>query len=97
MNYVGALPNYIRHTLFLLNPTNLDEDSVQATRIERRGNHMQEDHPKKNHKFTGKGKENNIDTMNKEGEKIHCTNCEKDGHDRDRCWKLHLKRMPKFF
>ena len=37
MKYVGALPNYICHTLLLLNPTNLDEASVQVIHIENRG------------------------------------------------------------
>ena len=32
-----ALPNYIHHTLLLLNPTNMDESSVQDTHIESRG------------------------------------------------------------
>ena len=51
MKYVGALPNYFHHTLLLLNPTNLDEASVQETHIESMGKHVQEVHQNKNHKF----------------------------------------------
>jgi hypothetical protein len=47
MKYIGTLQNYIRHTFLLFNPTSLDEVCVQATHLENRGKHVQED-PMKN-------------------------------------------------
>jgi hypothetical protein len=47
MKYIGALHSYIRHTLLLFNPTSLDEVCVQATHLENRGKHVQEDPTKK--------------------------------------------------
>jgi hypothetical protein len=43
MKYIGALHSYIRHTLLLFKPTSLDEVCVQATHLENRGKHVQED------------------------------------------------------
>jgi hypothetical protein len=42
MKYIGALHSYIRHTLLLFNPTNLDEVCVKATHLENMGKHVQE-------------------------------------------------------
>jgi hypothetical protein len=47
MKYIGALHSYILHTFLLFNPTSLDEVCVQATHLENRGNHVQEDPTKK--------------------------------------------------
>jgi hypothetical protein len=30
-------------------------------------------------------------------EKLSCKNCKKEGYDDDHCWKLHLKKRPKWF
>jgi hypothetical protein len=30
-------------------------------------------------------------------EKPSCKHCKKEGHDEDRCWKLHLEKKPKWF
>ena len=88
MKYIGALPNYIRHTLLLLNPTNLDEASVQATHIERMGKYAQDErifNHSKDH-FKGKVKDKRITTTRKDEKKaLRCTICEKDGHDRENC------------
>jgi hypothetical protein len=43
MKYIGALHSYIHHTFLLFNPTSLDEVCVQATHLENRGKHVQED------------------------------------------------------
>ena len=82
MKYIGALPNYICHTLFLLNPTNMDEASVQDIHIERRGKHAQDEEPSKHGEghFNNKCMEKKTTTIRKHGENIHCTNYEKDGH-----------------
>ena len=36
LKYIGALHNYLRHTIIMFNPNNLDEVCVQATPIESR-------------------------------------------------------------
>ena len=43
MKYIGALPSYIHYTLLLLNPTNQDEASVQATHIEIMGKNVHDE------------------------------------------------------
>ena len=55
MKYIGALHSYIRHTLLLFNPTNLDEVCVQANHLERRGKNEQEDHKHAKDHFKRKG------------------------------------------
>ena len=95
LKYIGALHHYLCHTLLLLNPTSVDEASVQATHLESRGNHLQEDHQKKpfkpnnNHKSKKKDKSKKTATAKKEGENLHCNHCDTDGHDEEICWKLH--------
>jgi hypothetical protein len=37
LKYIGALHSYLRHTILMFNPTNLDELCVQATHLEARG------------------------------------------------------------
>ena len=65
MKYIGALPNYIHHTLLLLNPTNLDEASVQSIYIECRVKHAQDGDPSKHGEdcFKGKGKDKKTTTQ----------------------------------
>ena len=99
LKYVGALHSYLRHTILMFNPTNLDEVCVQATHLEARGNKdthesfkktfSQEDKVKK--KFKGQGRKNA--TM----KKFTCKHCSKEGHDEEHCWKLHPERKPKKF
>jgi hypothetical protein len=103
LKYVGALHSYLRHTILMFNPTNLDEVCVQATHLEARGNKdthesfkktfSQGDKVKK--KFKGQGRKNA--TLKKEGEKFTCKHCSKEGHDEEHCWKLHPERKPKKF
>jgi hypothetical protein len=99
MKYIGALHSYIRHTLLLFNPTNLDEVCVQETHLESRGKNVQEDHKHSEDHFKrkGKGKDKRTTTTKKEGEKSSCTHCQKDGHDDEHCWKLHPELRPKRF
>jgi hypothetical protein len=54
MKYIGTLHSYIHHTLLLFNPTSLDEVCVQATHIQNRGKHVQEDPTKKPFNFPHK-------------------------------------------
>jgi hypothetical protein len=46
-------------------------------------------------KFKGNKKKNA--SVKKEGEKLSCKHCSKDGHDEDHCWKLHPEMKPKKF
>jgi hypothetical protein len=103
LKYIGASHSYLRHTILMFNPSNLDEVYVQATHLEARGKNQTHEGKKKsfNHgdkgknKFKGNGKNNVV--VNKEGEKFTCKHCSKDGHDEDHCWKLHPERRPKKF
>ena len=54
MKYIDALHSYIWHTLLLFNATSLDEVGVQATHLENRGKHVQEDTTKKPSNFSQK-------------------------------------------
>jgi hypothetical protein len=82
MKYIGALHNYMCHTLFLFNPTNIDEVCVQVIYLEIWGKNVHEDHAKKpskfqNNKFKGKAKgKKTVTTMKEEG-KSSCTHCKK--------------------
>jgi hypothetical protein len=103
MKYIGALHSYIHYTLLLFNPTSLDKVCVQATHLENKGKHVQEDPTKKPsnlphnpfNKF--KRKDNKTTTMTREGGKPSCTHCKKRSHDAEHCWKLHLEKRPKQF
>jgi hypothetical protein len=103
LKYIGALHSYLRHTILMFNPSNLDEVCVQATHLEARGRNDTHEGNKKtfNHgdkgkkKFKGNGKKNVV--VKKEGEKFTCKHFSKDGHDEDHCWKLHPERRPKKF
>jgi hypothetical protein len=87
----------------LFNPTNLEEVCVQATHLENRGKHVQEDPTKKTSNFPQKTfkkfKRNhkNITTMMREGGKPSCTHCKKSSHDEEHYWKLHLEKKLKQF
>jgi hypothetical protein len=101
--YIGALHSYLRHTILVFNPSNLDEVCVQAAHLEARGRNKTHEGNKKHFshgdkgkkKFKGNGRKNVV--VKKEGEKFACKHCSKDGHDEDHCWKLHPKRRPKKF
>jgi hypothetical protein len=101
MKSIGALHSYIRHTLLLFNPTNLDEVCVQATQLENRGKHVQEDPTKKPsnlphkqfNKFKRKNKKTSI--VKREEGNPSCTHCKKSGHDDEHYWKLHPEKKPK--
>jgi hypothetical protein len=103
LKYIGALHSYLRHTILMFNPSNLDEVCVQATHLEARGRNETHEGSKKpfshgdkgKRKFKGNGKK--IASVKKEGEKFTCKHCSKDGHDEDHCWKLHPEKRPKKF
>jgi hypothetical protein len=103
MKYIGALHSYIGHTFLLFNPTSLDEVCVQATHLEIRGKHVQEDPTKKPSNLPHKTfkkfkrKDNKTSTVTREGGKSSCTYCKKSGHDEEHCWKLHPEKKSKQF
>jgi hypothetical protein len=100
LKYIGGMHSYIRHTILMFNPTNIDEVSIQANHIEAsEGNHVIED--KKPHKFEnkskGKCKSKKSATVNKVEDKPTCSHCKRRGHEEAQCWKLHLELRPKKF
>jgi hypothetical protein len=57
LKYIGGLHSYLRHTILMFNPTNLDEVCVQATHIESRGKNVKDNFSKKSvHPVEGKHK-----------------------------------------
>jgi hypothetical protein len=103
MKYIGALHNYICHTLLFFNPTSLDEVCVQATQLENRGNNVQEVPTKKPSNFPHnqfkmfKRKDKKTATVKREEGNTSCTHCKKNGHDDEHCWKLHPEKRLKQF
>jgi hypothetical protein len=103
MKYIGTLHSYIRHTFLLFNPTSLDEVCVQATHLEKRGKHVQEDPTKKPSNFPQKTfkkfkrKDKKTSTVMRVGGKPSCTHCKKSSHDEEHCWKLHSEKKQKQF
>ena len=103
LKYIGGLHNYLRHTILMFNPSNLDEVCVHATHLEERGRNDPQEGNKKSFsngdtgkmKFEGNGKKNA--SVKKKREKLSCKHCSKDGHDEDHCWKCHPERRPKNF
>jgi hypothetical protein len=76
LKYIGALHSYLRHTILMFNPSNLDEFCVQATHLEARGRNDTHEGNKKTFshgdkgkkKFKGNGRKNVV--VKKEGEKF---------------------------
>jgi hypothetical protein len=103
LKYIGGLHSYLRHTILMFNPISLDEVCVHATHLEARGRNEPQEGSKKpfvhgdkgKKKFKGNGRKNA--SIKKEGEKISCKHCSKDGHDEYHCWKLHPEKRPKNF
>ncbi|XP_057844927.2 uncharacterized protein LOC131054430 [Cryptomeria japonica] len=100
LKYIGGLHSYLRHSILVLNPNNLDEVGVQATHLESRGkgsfiDKFDKNPSKSENKSQNKGKGKKTAIVKKEGEKPTCSHCKKEGHDDSRCWKLHPKKRPK--
>jgi hypothetical protein len=101
LKYIGGLHSYLRHTILMFNPTILDEVCVQATHLEARGRNEPQEGNKKpfvhgdkgKKKFKGNRRKNA--SVKKEGEKLTCKQCSKDGHDEDHCWKFCPEKRPK--
>jgi hypothetical protein len=103
LKYIGALHSYLRNTILVFNPSNLDEFCVQETHLEERGRNEPQECRKNpfrhgdkgKRKLNGNGKKNS--SVKKEGEKLTCKHYSKDDHDEDHCWKLHHEKRPKNF
>jgi len=97
LKYIGGLHSYLYHTILLFKPTNLDDVYVQAQYLEECGRFDNEDNyskskPHRNDKFAASyAKEEN---KKKRG---HYSHCDKYGHTKDGCWRLHLDRTPRWF
>lgn len=95
LKYIGGLHSYLRHIIFMFNCKKLDEVCVQVAHLEARAKNVPQEGNKKSSKsgdkgrgeFKGKGKKNSLDK--KEGEKLTCEHCSKEGDDEDHYWKLH--------
>jgi hypothetical protein len=101
LKYIGALHSYIRHTILLFNPTNLDEVCVQAMHLESREKDVNDDSSMEHVQQKGsknKGKEKQATTVRKKDEEAYMLSLrEKKGHDEAHCWKLHPELRPKRF
>lgn len=99
LKYIGGLNNYLKHTLLMFDPSDLDKVCVQATHLEERGKFMKESKKKNasnNNSKKNKGKEKKKTTSmaQKEKSKDVCNHCKK-GHLEVKCWKLHPALRPK--
>lgn len=83
MKYIGCLHNYLRHSLFLFEPTILDVVSVKFKHLEKRGKYEKYNQVKKE------------ETTRKKEQNPSCTHWKKEGKDEENYWKLHLKLKPK--
>jgi hypothetical protein len=101
LKYIGALHCYLRHTILMFNPSNLDEVCVQATHLEARGRNETHEGNKKpfshgdkgKKKFKGNGKKNAI--VKKEGEKSHANIVQKMAMIKTIVGNFILKEDPK--
>ena len=100
LNFIGGFHSYLRHTILMFNPTNLDEVSVQFTHIKSKGKSVHdvpsvESRQAKEGKAKQKGK--HAATMKKEEDMPTCSHCQKQGHEEEKCWKLHPELKLKWF
>ena len=61
LKHIGALHSYLKHTILMFNPKNLDEFCVQATHLEARGKQSIDEKVK----VRVKGKENFMERKKK--------------------------------
>ena len=59
LKYIDGLHSYLKHTILMLNPTSLDDVSVQATHLEARGKNVNPEIGGSSKPFASKNKENN--------------------------------------
>ena len=56
LKYIGGMHSYLKHTLLMFDPSNLDDVCVQDTHLEARGKHDDDSFMKKSSKFDNKDK-----------------------------------------
>ena len=76
LKYIGGLQIFLRHTILVFNPNNIDDVCVQATHLEARGKNTLEECSKNPFKSKGKekafkGKEKKMCLSKKEERKFH--------------------------
>jgi len=89
LKYIGGLHSYLCHTILLFKPAYLNDVYVQEQYLEECGRFDKEDN---NSKSKPHGKDKVVALSAKEENKKkrgHCSNCDKDDHTKDGCWKLH--------
>ena len=100
LKFVGGLHSYLHHTIFMFNPTNLDEVCVKATHIESKGKSAHDKFYSAEYIQSKEGKEKgkikHTTTVKKGDTKLSCSHCQKNGHDEEHFWKLHLDLKPKW-
>ena len=81
IKYIGGLHSYLRHTILMFNPTNLDEVCAQATHIEskEKNAHNNVSSTEFIQSKEGKGKEKGkyIATVRQSDERPTCSHCQK--------------------
>jgi len=82
LKYIGGLNNYLKHTLLMFDPTDLDKFCVQATHLEERGKFLKESKKKNasnsnSKKNKGKEKKKATSTAHKKKYKYVCNHCKK--------------------
>jgi len=93
LNYIGGLHSYLFHTILDFNSSDLDQLFVQAQHLEAHGKSKNKDKDSTK-KPQGDEKVNAISKKKGDGKKVHRSHCDKDGHDDEKCWKLHPKCFP---
>jgi hypothetical protein len=101
LKYIGALHSYLRHTILMFNPSNLDEVCVQATHLEERGRNETHEGNKKpfshgdkrKRKFKGNGKKNPV--LRKREKNLHANIVQKMAMMKTIVGNFILKEDPK--
>ena len=100
LDYIGGLHSYLRHTILMFNPTNIDEVCVQATHLETRGKQSVDEKSDSFLEYESKGKGNFNRRWRKNGsikikkEKLIYKFFLNNGHDEDHWWQLHPELKP---
>jgi hypothetical protein len=84
MKYIGGMHSYLRHTMLMFSPTNIDKVLVQATHLESiKGNHVNKyKKPSKfEKKLKGKWKSKKSTTVKQVEGRPTCSHCKKKGHE----------------
>jgi hypothetical protein len=84
LKYIGGMHSYLRHTILMFKPTNIDKVLVQATHLEAsKGKHaIKYEKPYKfEKKLKGKWKSKKSTTVKQAEDRPTCSHCKKKGHE----------------